>query len=448
MDTAVRQQIIDNGIEFVRLEMEDIHGIPRGFISDVDHFLDGYEKGVALCTSTTTLSVDGRRIMETGLNCETVNSYLYPDLSTFTVLPWMDKTASVFCDHRKEYGNINAPYFEFNTRGICNQQLKKLENMGYKLFSAFEYEFYVADKEFKSPIYNDINFAAVCLNKKSLPFVYDIMRNMKKVGIKPEIFVGEFGPAQHEITQTPTFGIKSSDNASRFKTITKDVCSNHNLSALFLTKPFKGVAGSSAHFNHSVWDINRNVNVFYDRDSEYNLSEIAKNWIAGLQEHARAIMCLACPTYNCYERCRPNSLTPMNNSWGLDNRTCTFRVKNHGPKTTYMENRMPGAAVNPYLLAAGCLIAGMDGIKRDLRLKHPPYKGEASLQDMVAEDKLPRTLSDALECLTEDKLFVQELGDTFLKAFSAMTQDEIKNAEEHKDKDLWKWYLDYYGDFI
>jgi len=105
---------------------------------------------------------------------------------------------------------------------------------------------------------------------------------------------------------------------------------------------------------------------------------------------------------NCYERCKPNTFAPTTNSWGYDNRTVGFRVKNSSPGGTYIENRIPGASSNPYLVTM------------------------------------------ALQCLQEDELFVRELGDVFMKAFVESKKDEIEREKKRSEENKWEWYREFY----
>jgi len=140
-------------------------------------------------------------------------------------------------------------------------------------------------------------------------------------------------------------------------------------------------------------------------DKPDKLSDLCKNWLGGLQEHSQVLTALFCPTSNCYERCKPNTYTPTNNSWGYNsNRIVAFRVKNQSPRGSYVEDRIPSASSNPYLVTIGCLIAGMDGIKRNLQPKSDPHKSNFYKAEELPHgvENLPESLEKALQCLQED----------------------------------------------
>ena len=88
--------------------------------------------------------------------------------------------------------------------------------MGYRLYSAFEYEFYLVDPKTFYPLYEDNNFTSLVVENQTRSIGYDIMRNLRKIGIMPEVFEAEYGPCQHELTLVQDFGMKSIDNAFRY----------------------------------------------------------------------------------------------------------------------------------------------------------------------------------------------------------------------------------------
>ena len=108
----------------------------------------------------------------------------------------------------------------------------------------------------------------------------------------------------------------------------------------------------------------------------------------------------------------------MNTKLGTDDRTCAYRVKNSGKENTYIEDRLPGATVNPYLYLAASIIAGLDGIERQLEVKSEKE-----------ESNLPKTLPDAIKCLRNDEIMVRGLGIKFVEMFSAIKLTEWNNQD-------------------
>ena len=328
-------------------------------------------------------------------------------------------------------------------------QIGKLAALGFRLYSSFEYEFYLLNPDTKEPVNADSNLHSTQYASGFSPLINDIMRNMKTIGIEPEHFHCEGGPSQVELTFSPALGIKSPDNAFRHKQLVKETAKTHDYMATFMSKPFKEFYGSSGHFNHSLWDVDRK-NTFYDADLKYGLSEIAQHWLAGLRFHSDSLQCLASPTPNCFERTNAASFAPNTNAWGLDNRVVAYRVKNDDPKNIYFEQRLGSAGANPYLLTAGCIIAGMDGIKRGLALEGDPYEGELNTGTVLPDHvkRLPNSLSASIDCLVNNEVFVEALGPDFIKLYSTMKKYEHEIAEKYSSDEVYKWYMEYYGEYI
>ena len=444
----VLDKIKRDDIQFVHLLSEDLNGVSRELMLDVDFFTKHIPLGVELFKAANAFTANGAYVPGTGIQEENdySNGYIYPDIDTFKVLPWKSNTASVLVDFRLEPGNPDSQRFPVSARGICKRQVERLKSLGLNFYGAFEYEFYLLDEQTQEPLFSELNMCTSRLTNMAIGIARDIMQNMKKIGIKPEIFHTEYGPGQLEITQSPAFGITCPDNAFLFKLLTKEVASDQGYMATFMSKLFPQSSGSSGHFNHSLWD-DHGRNLFYDKDKPLGLSDLAEHWIAGLRYHSNALICLACPTPNCYQRIIPGCFAPINNSWGLDNRTVAFRIKNADASRTYVENRMAGGSVNPYLLMVGIIIAGIDGIERKLELSINPIKGDATERKDLPEDvkPLPKSLAEALECLKSNELFVKELGPEFMQCFTAIKGFECKKADEMKEKGLIDdWYRECY----
>ena len=444
----ILDKIRSNDIKFIQMKSEDLHGASKELILDVDFFVSQVNLGVEFFKSGHAFTANGEYAPNSGIQDEIdfCNTFIYPDLDTFKILPWKRNTASVLVNFLLEPGNPESKYFSVSPRAICKEQLKRLKAKGLHLYGALEFEFYLLDRKTLEPAFTEINTCSSRLGNICIDFAQDVMQNMKELGIRPEAYHTEVGPGQLEITQRPSFGIKCPDNAFRFKHLTKEVALKHGYIATFMSKPFPDFWGSTAHFNQSLWN-ESGKNEFYDKDRPLGISELAEHWLAGLRHHSEALMCLACPTPNCYENITPGNLIPINNSWGLDNRTVAFRVKNYDASRTYVENRMAGGSVNPYLLTAGTIIAGLDGIDRKIKLGNGPLKGDATSRKDLPDDvkPLPMSLVEAIECLNYNEIFCKELGPEFLKCFTAVKTFECEKADQMKQEGkINKWYHDSY----
>ncbi|XP_066920853.1 lengsin-like [Clytia hemisphaerica] len=451
-EEEIRKKITEKNIRFVQLEAIDLCGTTKYMLMSSKSFLrnlpDDFHLGVAI---TNLFLPDGKLVMDGGLTLElgNPNVEVTPDLDTFCVLPWLQDTAGVFCDLDLKGRKIE--YLETSCRQQCKKQLVKLEEMGYHLFSSYEYEFYLLHKDTMKPVYEDTNLYSESIGREIRPFIQEVMTVLEQTGIDVEVYTVEDGPAQQEITIKPEFGIKSVDNAIRYKKAVQNIAEKYQMEAIFLSQCFAEEADCSSHFNHSLWDLTKKENAFSDITNDDKLSEVCKYWLAGLQHHSKALSALYWATNNCVERCQTKKeihFVPVNNSWGFDNRSVCYRIKNYSVRRTYIEDRLPGAGCNPYLVMTGCLIAGMDGIKRKLPLKSEPFVGMMlGVQDLPSGiDKVPESLPEAMKCLEEDSIFCEELGEVFMNAFKPLKKAEFERWQEiENEEERFQMYRGIYG---
>lgn len=155
----------------------------------------------------------------------------------------------------------------------------------------------------------------------------------------------------------------------------------------------------------------------------FELSATGEAFVGGVLEHAEALTALCCPTLNGFKRFTPNSFSPYEKSWGYNNRTAAIRVPAAMP--IRIENRIPGADANPYLVLAGTLAAGLHGVREGLDPGNP-----ADATDGVDRPSLPLSPGIALQALENDEVFVDALGEEFVRAFTAVKRRELKEFND------------------
>ena len=99
-----------------------------------------------------------------------------------------------------------------------------------------------------------------------------------------------------------------------------------------------------------------------------------ERFVAGQLACLQELTLFFAPHVNSYKRFVPGSFAPTAVAWGNDNRTCSMRVVGHG-ESLRVENRLPGADVNPYLALAAMIAAGLHGIDNELELE-PAVRGQ------------------------------------------------------------------------
>jgi glutamine synthetase len=211
-----------------------------------------------------------------------------------------------------------------------------------------------------------------------------------------------------------------------------------------MPKPLAGINGSGMHVHQSLASIETGENLFYGAGEERGLSELARQYVAGLLEHARGMSAVLAPLVNSYKRLVPGYEAPVYISWGQTNRSALVRVPRitkGRTQATRIELRCPDPSANPYLAFAVILKAGLDGIKRGLT---PPPAAEEDLYHIDPRSRaltmLPGSLGEALEELQRDEVVQDALGVHIYERFVEAKQQEWDDYR----RVVSQWELDRY----
>ena len=424
MDLAdIGRSIAEGQIEFVRFEQSDTHGIARSKLVPARHVARFAEDGLNFLLGQLGFDAQAGVAPGTGYleDLGFPDSRIFPDPATFRVLPWLDATARLICEPRFYDGQPAgaAP------RYVARRQLEALETLGYRVRMGFEYEFYLCAAAGGQPPYPGIQIFATLRNEFDGAFIHQLIRELHAVDVDIITANAEYGPGQQEINFAPVWGIAGADAAFSFKHGVKEIARQHGYIASFMTRPYGDQSSSGCHFHHALYHVADGGNAFDDPSAPDGLSTLARQFIAGQIAHAPALAALYAPTVNCAKRYRLYSFAPTNATWGLENRTVGIRIKGVRGSNTHIENRMPCAASNPYLVLAGTLAAGIDGIRRGLE---PPAPVEGIAYGMTGVTDLPTTLGAALDELEADAELRAALGEEFVKLFVAVKRHEIGKA--------------------
>jgi glutamine synthetase len=235
----------------------------------------------------------------------------------------------------------------------------------------------------------------------------------------------EYGRAQYEINLRHGPAMDSADRAFRFKSLVKELAAREGLLATFMGKPFNDDEGSGFHLHISLCDAD-GANVCADPEGEEGLSTMTRQFLAGLIEHAPAIMVFFNPTVNAYRRISAEALVPTRASWGHDHRMTLVRVPKERGSGTRVELRVGDGTASPYLAYAAALAAGLDGIRRELE---PPAPIEGMIYELPEEVQgaaLPTTFADALEALRGDQVIFDALGAGVIETFEVIKSAELE----------------------
>ena len=440
-----------DGLKQVRFSFADQHGVLRGKTLAVAEVPAALERGVTV-TSTLILKDASHRTVFPAFSAGggigmaalqgAADVLMIPDPSTFRVLPWAPETGWVLCELAFQ-DKTPVPYC---TRKILKQALEKLRP--YEFMCGLEIEFHVfrvADPRLKPadagqpgtpPDVELLTTGYQYLTENRFdqidPVVKILRENLERLNLPLRSFEVEFGPSQMEITLGVLPGLAAADAMLLFRGAVKQIARRHGYHATFMCRPkLPNVMSSGWHLHQSLSREGRNAFVSDHED----LSDAGKQWLAGLLSHARGACALATPTINGYKRYRPYSLAPDRVVWGKENRGALLRViGGPGNPASRVENRIGEPAANPYLYLASQVYSGMDGLARKLPLPpsaDAPYEAKADL--------LPKTLSEALECLRADEAMKRGFGEAFIDYYCRIKEAEIArfNSEvsewEHRE---------------
>jgi glutamine synthetase len=357
----VKRIVADKDISFIQFWFTDVLGVLKSFAITPSELEEGITEGMGFDGS----SIQGfARIEESDMIAK-------PDPTTFQLVPWRSNerpVARMFCDVLNPDG---TPY-EGDPRYVLKRLLKKIEDQGYTYYVGPELEYFY----FKDDQCTDILDTGGYFDSRPLDMGSNLRRDtifaLQSMGIQVEYSHHEVAPSQHEIDLRYQEALKMADNTMTYRLVVKEIARQHGAYATFMPKPIFGQNGSGMHVHQSLFKGDRNS--FYDAKDTYNLSDLAKHYIAGLMRHAPEITAVCNQWVNSYKRLVPGYEAPVYVSWARRNRSAMIRVPMYKPgkeKATRIEFRSPDPACNPYLAFAVMLGAGLEGIEKQYELPAP-----------------------------------------------------------------------------
>jgi len=420
------ETIRDKNVEFLRLQFTDIQGLVKSVSIPASRLGKALDSGTAFDGS----SIEGfARIQESDM-------VLRPDISSFAILPWRAKenknVARLICDVYKP----NGQPFEGDPRYVLKSAMKKAEDMGYTMNVGPELEFFLFNMENGRATTKPHDFAGY-FDFGPVDLAEDIRREivlaLTEMGFNIEASHHEVAKGQHEIDFTYGEALKTADNVVTFKYVTRTIAMKNGLAATFMPKPIYGAAGSGMHVNISLFKGEENA--FFDPEAKMQLSDLARYFVGGLMEHASAITAITNPLINSYKRLVSGFEAPVYIGWSGPNRSSLIRVPSGRGLSTRLEFRSPDPSCSPYLGFAAVLAAGLDGVKRKIDPGEPVDLNIYDLSDAERErlgiETLPSNLREALDCLEDDKVVRDALGEHVYANFSRLGSLEWKMYNNH-----------------
>jgi glutamine synthetase len=422
----LRKAVADGTVDTVLLAIADMEGRLQGKRLTATHFLnDTLEHGAEGCYYLLAVDVD----------METVGGYamaswdtgygdfqMKPDLDTLRPVPWHPGTVLLMADLQWEDGRdvVASP------RQILRGQLARLEERGLTANAGTELEFMVFLDTYEEAWkrgFRDLEPANLYNIDYSLlgsarvePLIRRIRNEMAAAGLEVENSKGECNLGQHEINFRYDEALRTADNHAIYKNGAKEIAAQEGQSITFMAK-FNEREGNSCHIHCSLAG-DGGANAFAADKTLFD------RFIAGQLACMKELTLLYAPHVNSYKRFVPGSFAPTAIAWGQDNRTCSLRVVGHG-EALRVENRLPGADVNPYLALSAMIAAGLHGVENELELD-PAFEGNAYESD---KPRVPHNIYDARDAFAASDLVRDAFGAEVVDHYLNRAQVEIDAFE-------------------
>jgi glutamine synthetase len=363
-----------------------------------------------------------------------------PDLTTLRVIPWLERTALAICDlHDEETG---APV-SVAPRQILRRQLERARALGFTVKCGSELEFFLfrdTYEEAEAKGYRDLvphssylEDYHVLQTTKDEYLIREIRNGMDAAGVPVEFSKGEFGRGQQEINLLYGEALEMADRHTIYKNGVKEIAAARGRSVTFMAKPSMADSGSSCHLHSSLWSVDGATALSCGEGGPHELSEPFRGWVAGQVAAARELAWMYAPYVNSYKRYQPDSWAPTAIVWGVDNRTCGFRLVGRGPSLR-VESRIPGADANPYLAFAATVAAGLHGIEHGFELA-APYEGNAYRATDV--ERIPWNIVEAIAALESSTLAAEAFGeDVHQHLVNTARQEWVRSNQTVTDWEL------------
>ncbi len=433
--SEVLKTVRERSIRHIQLWFTDILGrLKSSEISETE--LEGaLESGVGFDGS----SIEGfARIEESDV-------VAMPDPATFRVLPWTEPdypVARMICDildpdRRPHPGD---------PRQVLKRLVKKAAGRGYVYSVGPEMEYFYFRSESAPEALDAGGYFDLTPPDRGTEIRRDTARALQAMGMRVECTHHEVAPSQHEIDLRHGDALQMADNVMTLRFVTKEVARRNGVYATFMPKPIMTENGSGMHVHQSLFRGEKNA--FFDGGDPHHLSQLARQFTAGLMKHAAEVVAVTNQWVNSYKRLVPGYEAPVYNSWATRNRSAMIRVPLYQPGkegATRIEFRAPDPACNPYLAFAVLLAAGLAGIDGDYRLDEPV---EENIFRMPEEEKarrgiraLPGNLYSALAEARKSTLLRETLGEHTFEKFLLNKEIEWDRYRTHVSRHELEEYL-------
>ena len=369
--------------------------------------------------------------------------FAVPDPNSLIQLPWNKEVGWLASDLW-----MNGKPVEASPRVMLKKQIKLLSNEGYTMKSGVECEYFLISPDGSSIADPRDTQSKPCYDQSALMRQYDLIKEicdcMITMGWNPYQNDHEDANGQFEMNWDYTDCLTTADRHTFFKFMVKSIAEKHGLRATFMPKPFEQLTGNGCHAHISLWD--KKKNKFLDKNDKLGLSKLAYNFLGGVIKNAGSLSAFFNPNLNSYRRINAPptksgaTWSPSSISYTGNNRTHMIRVPDPGR----FELRLMDGSANPYLLQAGVLAAGINGIRKRINPGKPLYCNMYTDHEKYPNlPKLPNTLEESLEMLNFNTVMKNAFGKNVLNSYIKLKKSEIESFKSKekfdKLKPITKW---------
>ncbi|QTA37516.1 type I glutamate--ammonia ligase [Thermosipho ferrireducens] len=389
---------------------------------------------------------------------------LIPDPETFFIEEYdNEKVLSIICDVYDAQTKLPCPY---DPRTILKSTLKLIDNVADKVFMGPEYEFHILEDVKYNVSTNEISLyvdssegfwnagksGEYFIGKKRgyhrIPPFDTLMEIRNKIveklleyGIPVKYHHHEVGSCQVEIELNFVDALKAADYTLLVKHVARNIAHKLGYIVTFMPKPLYDEAGNGMHVHQFLVKNGKNI---FDGNEVYNLSKTALNYIAGLLKHANSVMAFSNPSTNSYRRLVPGFEAPTNAVFALANRTAAIRIPAYvkDPAKRRIEFRTIDATCNPYLAFSAMILAGIDGIKKNLDPTvegFGPFEGDAYNQTIMP---LAANLEEACKALLDDNSYLTTFPEELLTHWANAKIKEARSINSIPHPAEFEYYFD------
>ncbi len=413
----------DKGVRFFLFNFTDLFGTQRAKLVPAEAVADMQKSGAGFAGFATWLDMTPAH----------PDMFVMPDAESAIQLPWKPEVAWLAGDPWMAGEPVaQAP------RNVLKRLMAQAADKGMLLKSGVEPEFHLISGD--GTAISDVRDTQEkpCYDQSAIMRRFDVIAEicstMVKLGWGPYQNDHEDANGQFEINWDFNDAVTTADQHAFFKFMVKSIAEKHDLRATFMPKPFANLTGNGCHVHISVWNKTGKKNLFHDKKGELGISDMGYHFLGGLMKHAEGLACVTNPTVNSYKRINaPATLSgatwsPSSISYGGNNRTHMVRIPDEGR----IEFRLADGAANPYLLQAGILASGLNGIENETdpgkRLDIDMYTESHKAKGIKS---LPLNLLDAIRCFSKDKTLQQAMGEEFSEAYIKLKNNDWQKYSQH-----------------